>query len=173
MTTVNGRKVAIAAFSGVAVLLFAIACDSGAARRVAIDKTQSQVERIVDGLDKRTTETGVYIRAKEREVREPDAWGRQFKIDYAQGGVEETVSVRSAGPDGEFFTNDDIVAQRMVANFKGVGEGVKKHAEETAANVAKGLVKGTVEGVKDSLPFRKKDKDDKPNDAPADDAPKK
>ena len=70
------------------------------------------------------------------------------------------VHVRSAGPDCEFNTRDDIVAEKMAANLKGIGEGIKKNAEETAANAARGVIKGAVQGVKesiiDSLPGKKK-----------------
>jgi hypothetical protein len=61
------------------------------------------------------------------------------------------VRVRSAGPDREFDTKDDVVAEGMSANLKGIGEGIKKNAEETAANAAKGIVRGTVAGVKESI----------------------
>jgi hypothetical protein len=81
-------------------------------------------------------------------------------VDYSQGGVAETVTVRSAGPDGKYYTKDDAVASGMTANFKGIGSGIRKNATETSSDIAKGLVKGTVEGVKESikesLPFRKK-----------------
>ena len=82
--------------------------------------------------------------------------GNRLRVDYSAGGVAEMVSVRSAGPDQVFHTDDDIAAERMAANFKGVGQGIKENAEETAANVAKGLIKGAVQGVKESLPSRKK-----------------
>ena len=59
----------------------------------------------------------------------------------------------------EFDTKDDLVAEGMAINLKGIGEGIKKNVEETATNAAKGVVIGTVEGVKesikDALPFKK------------------
>lgn len=145
--------------------VLATGCDNGAARRAAEEKireqAQAQVRRIAEDLDKQTTETGVYIRVAEDEIKEKDPWGTQIKISYSQGGVAEVVSIRSAGPDRVFQSNDDVVAQGMSANLKGIGEGIKKNAEETAANVAKGAVKGAVKGVKesikDSLPFKKKE----------------
>lgn len=139
-------------------------CNDGQARRAAIEKAAAQVRRLADELDAQTTETGVYIRVEDGEIQEKDPWGTPIDVTYAQGGMAETVTVRSAGPDTEFHTEDDLVAQGTATNFKGVGEGIKKNAEETAANAAKGLVKGTVEGVKDSikdaLPFGKKKKDE-------------
>ena len=142
------------------VLTLTAGCDNGAARRAKIEKAQAQVRRIAEDLDKRTTETGVYIRVKEDDIKEKDPWGTQIKVSYSQGGVAEVVSVRSAGPDRELQTDDDVVAQGMAVNLKGIGEGIKKNMEQTAANAAKGVVKGTVEGVKESikelLPFKKK-----------------
>jgi hypothetical protein len=161
-TTRIGRSAALGVFA-TSVLVF-LGCDNGAAKRAVTDKANAQVRRVVEELDKRTTETGVYVRVKEDDIKENDPWGTQLKVSYSQGGVAEAVTVRSAGPDKEFQTDDDVVAQGMAMNFKGVGEGIKKNAEATAANMAKGVIKGTVEGVKesikDSLPFKRKKKND-------------
>jgi len=145
------------------LLMLVAGCDQGEPPRVKadkIEKAQSQVRRIAEDLDKRTTETGAYVRVKGADIKEIDPWGTQIKVTYSQGGVAEMVTVRSAGPDREFQTNDDITAQGMAANLKGIGEGLKKNAEQTAANVAKGVVKGAVAGVKESikesLPFKEK-----------------
>lgn len=144
------------------LLSMASGCDDGAARRAAIEKAQTQVSRIAADLDQRTTDSGVYVRAKAGDVKETDPWGTPLDVSYSQGGVAEVVTVRSAGPDGEFHTTDDVMAQGMAANFKGVGEGIKKNAEETAAKAAKGAIRGTVEGVKES--FRSKKRDRQPDD---------
>jgi hypothetical protein len=142
------------AFVGVAV--FSAGCGDDRSR----EKADTQVQRLADDLDAKTTETGVYVRAKEGEIKETDPWGTRIKVSYSQGGVAEMIEVRSAGPDREHHTSDDLVAQRMAANLKGIGEGIKKNVESTAANAAKGLVKGAVEGakesIKDSLPRKKK-----------------
>ena len=132
-------------------LLIAAGCDNGAARRAAIEKAEGQVRRIAAELDQKTTETGVYVRVKEGEVKESDPWGKRVEVSYSQGGLAEVVRVRSAGPDREFDTKDDVVAEGMTANLKGIGEGIKRNAEETAANAAKGIVSGTVAGVKESI----------------------
>ena len=128
-----------------------------------ISEAQVQVARLADDLDSRTTATGVYVRGKPGDIKEVDPWGTALEVRYSQGGIAETVTVRSAGPDRKLRTDDDIVAQRMAANLKGVGEGIKKNAEETAASAAKGLVKGAVQGVKDSiwesLPGKRKEAD--------------
>jgi len=131
--------------------LIIVGCDNSAARRAAVERTQAQVQKIADELDKKTTDTGVYIRAKEGDIKERDPWGTPLQVSYSQGGVAEELTVRSSGPDRQIHTSDDILASRMATNFKGVGEGIKRNVEETAANAAKGLVKGTVEGIKDTV----------------------
>lgn len=156
----SSRSVSVVAT--VVFFLSGTGCDNPVARR-EIERAEAQVRRIAADLDKMTTEKGVYVRVKEDEIKENDPWGTQVQVSYSQGGVAEVVSVRSAGPDRQFHSDDDVVAQGMAANFKGVGEGIKDNAEETASNAAKGAVKGAVEGVKESvkeaLPFKKKKAD--------------
>ncbi|MCA9099135.1 MAG: hypothetical protein KDA36_12150 [Planctomycetaceae bacterium] len=129
-------------------------------RDPGIDQARAQVGRVVTDLDQRTSETGVYQKVDPDQIKETDPWGRPLKIDYSQGGIAETVTVRSAGPDGVFHSDDDLVASGVSANFKGNGNGIKKNAQETSSNIAKGLVKGAVDGmkesIKESLPFGKK-----------------
>jgi hypothetical protein len=116
-----------------------------------IDAATAQVQRLADDLDRRTTDTGVYVRAKDGEIKETDPWGSLVRVTYSQGGLAEEVLVRSAGPDREFHTADDIVATGIAANLKGIGEGIKRNVEATAAGAAKGVVKGAVAGVKESI----------------------
>lgn len=127
------------------------------------EKAQSQVRRVAQELDKKTTETGSYVRVEEGELDEKDPWGTPLVVSYSQDGVSENLTVKSAGPDKQLHTSDDIEASGIAINFKGVGEGIKKNVGEAAANAAKGAVKGTVAGVKesikDALPFKKKKKD--------------
>lgn len=110
------------------IFLSAIGCN-GAAQR-AVEQAEAQVKQIAADLDARTTETGVYVRVKEGEIKENDPWGTPVQVSYSQGGVAEMVSVRSAGPDRQFHTDDDLVAGGMAANLKGIGEGIKKNTEE-------------------------------------------
>ena len=158
-----------------AILMIAMAMPSvsGCNSIAELERAERQVRRIVAELDRRTTPTGVYIRVQDGELKETDPWGTRIQVKYAQGGVAETVTVRSAGPDRQFLTRDDIHADGLAVNFKGVGEGIKKNAGEVAANTAKGFVKGTVAGIKESvkeaLPFKKKKpKDEEPQPAAAD-----
>ena len=104
-----------------------------------------------DKLDRQTTPTGVYERWPNDTLPEADPWGRELAVEYSQGGVAEHVTVRSLGPDGVSRTPDDVVAVRHAVNLKGIGEGVKKNAEETTKNAAKGAVKGIVEGAKEAV----------------------
>ncbi len=115
------------------------------------ERAEAQVQRMANDLDGRTTETGVYVRVKEADLKETDPWGTRIKVGYSQGGIAEIVEVRSAGPDREFNTADDVVADRMAANLKGIGEGIKKNVEDTASRAAKGVVKGAMQGVKESI----------------------
>jgi len=157
MNTLHSSTCIMAVF---AICFSIVGCDGGAANRAAVEQARAQVRRIADELDKQTTESGVYIRVKENEVKETDPWGSRIQVRYSQGGVAETVSVRSAGPDRKWHTDDDVVAQGATVNLKGIGEGIKKNAEEAAAKAAKGLVKGAAAGVKesvrDALPHKKK-----------------
>jgi len=111
-------------------------------------KAVSQCQRWAEKLDAQTTDTGVYERWPTEELPEVDPWGHKLRVLYSQGGVAETVTVRSAGPDGEWHTADDIATMRFSANLKGIGNGIKKNAEETTANAARGLVKGVAEQVR-------------------------
>ncbi|MGD9722563.1 MAG: hypothetical protein AB7O59_14625 [Pirellulales bacterium] len=152
-------------FLAAAMLLPLAGCADNSQQQ--LERATAQVERLAEELDTRTTDTGIYIRAKANDIQETDPWGTRLQVAYSQGGVAEQLIVRSAGPDQEFHTPDDVVASGFAANFKGVGEGIKRNVQETAAGAAKGLVKGTVSGVKESL---KESFSRKPNAAPAEPA---
>jgi len=151
-----------------AVVTVIVGCGDGAARQRAIDSARAQVKRLAAELDERTTESGVYIRVRADEIQEKDPWSTTIQVSYSQGGVAEVVRVRSAGPDREFQTDDDLVAEGMTANLKGVGEGIKKNTEDVAAKAAKGFIKGAVEGVresvKDALPSKKSEDEKGPTE---------
>ena len=99
-------------------IVFLYAADQRAA------DARAQVSRWVEQLHGQTTETGVYVRHPGgNQLPENDPWGTPLNVTYAQGGFAETLTVRSAGPDRVFHTQDDIVAQRSVMNFKGIGNG--------------------------------------------------
>lgn len=129
----------------------------------SLEQATAQVERIAAELDRRTTDNGVYVRARPGEIKEHDPWGSPITVEYTQGGVAETVQVRSAGPDCRFYTADDIVAGHLAVNFKGIGSGIKGNIEQTAAGAARGAVTGAVQGlkqsIKESLPRRRQHHD--------------
>lgn len=142
------------------------AAKQGATESKKRNQARALVTRWAEQLDAQTTPTGVYIRHEGETLPEQDPWGNPLRVQYKQGGVAETVTVRSAGPDGTMFTDDDFVEERMAANFKGVGDGIKKNAAEVAGNTMKGAVKGTVEGIKNVF-HKKKNGDAAPNDEEA------
>ncbi len=107
----------------------------------------AQVSRWAEQLHGQTTDAGVYIRHPANQLPESDPWGTPLNVTYAQGGFAETLTVRSAGPDGVFFTQDDILAQRSVVNLKGIGKGAKDNIEEFAQDGARGLTRGVADGI--------------------------
>ena len=163
MRTVGNSRSNAQLLSGLMIAAFFFGCTD------RVETARTQVTRWADRLDRETTETGVYIRHQGEQLPERDPWGVPLKVAYSQGGVAEIVVVSSAGPDGEFDTQDDVIEQRMSANLKGVGEGIKKNApevaEKAAAGAAKGMVKGLKEGVKEAF-SRKQDEPPPPAEAP-------
>lgn len=129
-----------------ALALVALSAGCG---REAKRNAEAQVRRIAADLDARTTPTGSYVRAGEGEIKDVDPWGTPLKVTYTQGGVAENVEVRSAGPDRQLYSEDDVVAGHMAANFKGVGQGILQNADNVAGEAAKGAVKGAAAGVKE------------------------
>jgi hypothetical protein len=152
----------VALIAALAILVVGIGCVDPLARQAAIDKARAQTARLAEQLDQKTTETGTYIRVKDGEIQENDPWGTRITVVYSQGGIAETISVRSAGPDREFHTDDDITANAVSANLKGVGAGIKEHAGEVAASAAEGVVRGTVKGIKESIKEALPKRKDKP-----------
>jgi hypothetical protein len=118
-------------------------------RRAADARTQ--VCRWAEQLHAQTNDAGIYIRHPANRLPENDPWGSPLVVTYAQGGFAETLTVRSAGPDRTFHTQDDIVEHRSVVNLKGIGKGAKDNVEEFAQKGARGLTKGAVEGIKEAV----------------------
>lgn len=116
-----------------------------------LGEARAQVSRWAEQLHGQTTDTGIYIRHPGNPLPENDPWGTPLVVNYAQGGFAETLTVRSAGPDRAFHTQDDIVERRTLLNFKGIGTGVKNNIEEFSQRGARGLVRGTTEGIKETI----------------------
>jgi hypothetical protein len=112
---------------------------------------RAQVDRWAEQLQSQTTKSGVFIRHPGNQLPEEDPWGTTLSVQYAQGGLMETLTVRSAGPDRVFHTQDDIMVQRSVMNFKGIGRGATDNVEEFTHNAARGLTKGAAEGIKETV----------------------
>lgn len=143
------RIFALFASFTITVLVTTIGCDMGRRQQANVANTEAQVRGLTEQLDRQTQKTGVYDR--DAKVAAADAWGTPLAVNYARGGLAETVTVRSAGPDRQFHTGDDIVSTGTSMNLAGVGEGIKQNAEELAANAAKGAVRGTVAGVREAV----------------------
>src|SRR5258708_5039585 len=98
---------------GSCLFLTTILFATGGCSDHSLDRATAQVQRIADELDARTTAAGVYVRAKDGEIKENDPWGTRIRVTYSQGGLAEMIDVRSAGPDREFHTKDDVATERM------------------------------------------------------------
>jgi hypothetical protein len=149
-----GSSVMKRTFTVVLVVVLGVAVSVVGRHHAANQRTaaaQAQVTRWADELHAQTTDSGIYIRHPADQLPENDPWGRPLSVTYAQGGFAETLTVRSAGPDGVPFTQDDILAHRSVVNLKGIGKGARDHVEEFAQNGARGLTKGVAEGIKESV----------------------
>lgn len=132
-------------------------------------RAQAQVDRWAEQLHSQTTAAGVYIRHPANQLPEVDPWGTPLNVTYIQGGFAEALTVRSAGPDGLFYTPDDLVARRCVVNLQGIGRGATDGVEGFAQNAARGLTKGAAQGIRETLRqavAAKKSVDPKPDRVP-------
>jgi hypothetical protein len=111
----------------------------------------AQCRRWADKLGGQTTDAGVFVRWQGKELPETDPWGQGLTVSYRQGGLAESLTVRSAGPDGEPYTDDDITETRTVVNFKGLGHGIKQGVGDVSRRAARGLVRGLGEGVREQV----------------------
>ena len=109
-------------------------------------RSEQSVTALAGRLDAQV-ERGRYRRVDPNSVTETDAWGRRLHVEYREEGVGEHLIVSSAGRDGTFGTEDDIVVGRWLMNAKGLGEEI----HDGAASVAKQAAKGAIEGVKEEL----------------------
>lgn len=134
----------------IAMALLATGCSDS---KLETQRQQARATAVqwADRLDAQTTEAGVYIRHEGETLPDSDPWGKKLEVTYSRGGVAEIIKVASAGPDGVFGSEDDIIEQRQSTNLAGVGEGLKKNAQELASETGKGMVKGMIDGVKESF----------------------
>jgi hypothetical protein len=120
-------------------------------QKARLEQARSQVQRWAERLDSQTIKEGFYMRPEQPDLPESDPWGTPLRVHYSQGGMAETLTVRSAGPDRMFHSPDDITATGLSANVKGIGAGMNANVEQFAQKGARGDVKGAMEGVKDGI----------------------
>src|SRR3989344_8231693 len=120
---------------GLALLIGVGGCGDG-----KVEQAQKQVRAKVDVLDEQRTDSGTYVRKHGDEEKDP--WGRQLLVRFYRSGITEYVEVRSAGPDGHFHGQDDIVSTSSVRNFSGIGSGIKDKVGEAAKEATKGIIRG-------------------------------
>ena len=82
-----------------------------------IKQAKAQVASIAERLISHT-HAGNLVR---EEIHDTDPWGNALQVHYGEGGFTESVTVASAGPDGEFGTPDDISRKRAIADFENAG----------------------------------------------------
>jgi hypothetical protein len=70
--------------------------------------TSETAARLADEFAKDTDAEGRFVRKPEGPLPETDAWGRQLRLSYKPGLLSDGLEVRSAGPDGEWNTWDDV-----------------------------------------------------------------
>jgi hypothetical protein len=108
---------------------------------------RAQVGRWAEKLDGETTRTGVYIRRPGETLPEADPWGHPLLVSYTQGGFAEALTVRSMGPDGIAYSDDDVFEDRHAANLKGAGEAIK----DNVGTISKEATRGVIKGLKEEL----------------------
>jgi len=110
--------------------------------------TQQQIDSLADQLDQKIT-GGLYEEAE--GVSENDSWGNPIKLSYEEEGIGQRIEIRSAGEDGSFHTDDDIIASRWLLNGAGIGKAASSYAGDVAKESAKGAAEGVKESVKESF----------------------
>jgi len=140
----------LVAVTAVVAVFCVVATQQHAKRQLLAAAAQAMVNRWADQLDAQTDETGIYIRHQGEQLPENDPWGRPLTVTYTQGGVAESLTVRSFGPDGVSHTEDDAFATRNAVNLKGAGTGVRDNVEEFSTNSARGAVLGVVDELQQS-----------------------
>ncbi len=99
-----------------------------------LQSAQSQVETLAED----------WSLGREVKFDEPDPWGNTLRTFTVRNNVRLDVryEVRSAGPDGKFYTRDDIRATRL-APIKDAS----KVAGKAAGNIVEGGVRGAIKGA--------------------------
>lgn len=90
------------------------------------------------------SEEGKFIRLQSDSLPD-DAYGKRLRVEYYPGGTTEIVAVTSAGPDGEFDTEDDLRAEATLLNFQGAGKAATAGAKTLAKNIIEGIKEGATQ----------------------------
>jgi hypothetical protein len=100
----------------VVVVVLALDCRHEARRqRDEADRATASetAARLADGFAAAGTDAdGRFVRRPAGPLPDADVWGRPFRLAYHPGTLSDELEVRSAGPDGEWDTRDDVVVTR-------------------------------------------------------------
>jgi len=94
--------------------------EKAAAREVKIQKIKEANDSVAGWateLNQKTLENGGY--EHHQGFLDVDPWGNNLKAEYSQKGTQEILTVRSAGPDGIYSNQDDIVHSKELQNLYG------------------------------------------------------
>ncbi len=105
---------------GIALVLFAIGILAYFEVRAHDNQSPAafdQVSRWADWFQANQTASGRYqfFYFPGMYLPERDPWGNNLMIIYTQGRILDAVNIRSAGPDGRYFTPDDISVDRSMS----------------------------------------------------------
>lgn len=97
------------------------------------DETEAMVKQVGERLSNDKSGT-VYRRPGVGvlfDLTECDVWGHQLRVVYGRHTVSETLTLRSAGPDGLYNTDDDIMfetsAYTAAGAIDGAGNIIREH----------------------------------------------
>jgi hypothetical protein len=102
--------------------------------------TSETAARLADDVAKDTDSDGRFVRKPEGPLPETDAWGRPFRLAYKPGRLSDGLEIRSAGPDGEWNTRDDVVVPRASQIS---GKSIARDAAGNLFDAAKAQLWGT------------------------------
>jgi len=81
------------------------------------------VAKWADKVQETATKDGFGF-TKMEGLTEADPWGQQIKVYYRQEWFNEIATIQSAGPDGVYGNDDDLIRIRSAKNPAGVLQGI-------------------------------------------------
>jgi hypothetical protein len=115
-------------------------------------KTQakSQLEVMIRKLDKAHEEMkyGKDIFAEISLESQVDPWGNKLICDFMKGEKKNVLELRSAGPDGLPYTDDDIVVKKEYVKDQTT---LSKRVEAGVESFMRGLTRGSVGGAREGM----------------------